>query len=460
VRGATRPPAKAPANRLTARAVSDGRSYTYAWSDRGELLAEETQGVDVRTFEWDAAGRLVEATVFTLTTYFTYAGDGTRVAVEVANIGVMQFIPDYADGIHILAESTGITSTLYLYGKDCLGERRDGKLLYYLHDGQEYVRQGTDTDGAVAGAWLYSPDGDTMAGPYGPVSHLVCSGVYDWSTGLLYRGGHYFDPSLGIWVTLMPLIISSRQKRRGRKSGTRWATWLLLIGVGLGGVLIACGPQYRCPPTLPVTPPSDACTVLPLPPVSPYMAGPTVRITSPVGNPVPVPGDPRGIGRGSFLWRVHYELETPAEYETQIFQEADAWQGGTGNVWEDMQIADHFLETWPVHTGNTQVSAEFSSGGLNDAFGCSGSEALEGQRTFSGNVKSYYACPFPLDSSWYQKTYFWQGYMHRGTYRTDTIPDWWDPTDATSHILHIEWNGIRSWGYIHYRGFDEHFEIK
>jgi YD repeat-containing protein len=36
------------ANRLTARAVSDGRSYTYAWSDRGEMLAETTQGVDVR----------------------------------------------------------------------------------------------------------------------------------------------------------------------------------------------------------------------------------------------------------------------------------------------------------------------------------------------------------------------------------------------------------------------------
>ena len=38
------------ANRLTGRTVSDGRSYTYDWSDRGQLLAEWTQGYPVRPF--------------------------------------------------------------------------------------------------------------------------------------------------------------------------------------------------------------------------------------------------------------------------------------------------------------------------------------------------------------------------------------------------------------------------
>jgi YD repeat-containing protein len=76
------------ANRLTARGVSDGlraelRAYTYSWSDRGQLLKETTQGVDVRTFTYDGAGRLVEATVFTLTTRFTYNGLGARTNVEV-----------------------------------------------------------------------------------------------------------------------------------------------------------------------------------------------------------------------------------------------------------------------------------------------------------------------------------------------------------------------------------------
>jgi len=82
------------ANRLTARSVSDGRSYTYEWSQRGQLLTENTQGVDVRTFTYDGAGRLVEATVFTLTTKFHYNGLGARVAVEVVGHGVTTYTLD------------------------------------------------------------------------------------------------------------------------------------------------------------------------------------------------------------------------------------------------------------------------------------------------------------------------------------------------------------------------------
>jgi YD repeat-containing protein len=79
------------ANRLTDRAVSDGRAYTYTWSARGQLLAEYTQSYPVRTFAYDGAGQLVEATVFTLTTRFTYNGLGDRVAVEVVGQGVTTY---------------------------------------------------------------------------------------------------------------------------------------------------------------------------------------------------------------------------------------------------------------------------------------------------------------------------------------------------------------------------------
>jgi hypothetical protein len=47
-------------------------------------------------------------------------------------------------------ESTATTSTRYLYRHDCLGEVRDGALLYYLTDGPGYVRQSADATGAVA----------------------------------------------------------------------------------------------------------------------------------------------------------------------------------------------------------------------------------------------------------------------------------------------------------------------
>ncbi|MFP4396243.1 MAG: hypothetical protein ACLFTI_13380, partial [Anaerolineales bacterium] len=53
-----------------------------------------------------------------------------------------------------------------------------------------------DAEGEVVSAWLFDPDGTVLEGPNGPVSHLICGGVYDWSTGLIYRGGRYFDPHL------------------------------------------------------------------------------------------------------------------------------------------------------------------------------------------------------------------------------------------------------------------------
>jgi YD repeat-containing protein len=229
------------ANRLTARVVSDGRSYTYEWSQRGQLLAENTQGVDVRTFTYDGAGRLVEATVFTLTTRFTYNGLGARTSVEVVGHGTTTVTLDYAAGNRILAETTITGTTMYLYGRDCLGQY-DGTddWLYYLNDGDGLVRQSTDAEGEIVSAWLFDPDGTVLEGPEGPVSHLVCGGVYDWSTGLVYKDGRYFDPMLGIWLALAPLIVVQSWRRRRERRGGLWAVMLALFLVGMGGILAGC----------------------------------------------------------------------------------------------------------------------------------------------------------------------------------------------------------------------------
>ena len=84
---------------------------------------------------------------------------------------------DYAGRYHILAEQTLTGTKLYLYGRECLVQNRDDEWLYYLTDGTGYVGQTTDEQGQLAGTWLFEPDGAVLAGPEGPVSHLVCGGV-------------------------------------------------------------------------------------------------------------------------------------------------------------------------------------------------------------------------------------------------------------------------------------------
>ena len=81
--------------------------------------------------------------------------------------------------------------------------------------------------------------------------------MYDWSTGLLYKGGRYFDPTLGIWLALAPLIVlqSWRGRKGKRRRGFSWYLVLVLCLVGMSGALTACNSGgTSLPPTL------TACT--------------------------------------------------------------------------------------------------------------------------------------------------------------------------------------------------------
>jgi len=244
------------AHRLRERDVSDGpgvgfqRTYTYTWSARGQLLAEYTQGYAVRAFNYNGAGQMAEATVFTLTTQFSYNGLGGRVGVDVVGHGATHVTLD-AGGQQVLAETTPTDIVQYLYGDDCLGEYRDGAWLYYLNDGSGYVRQGVDAQGVVVSSWLFDPSGTVLEGPEGPVSHLICGGVYDWSTGLLYKDGGYFDPRLGIWLLLAPLVVLQGWGKKRRKHP--WVVLLFLI-VSTGGMLTAC---QQTPTPMPVCIPTN-----------------------------------------------------------------------------------------------------------------------------------------------------------------------------------------------------------
>ena len=137
-------------------------------------------------------------------------------AVEVVSYGTTTVTLDYAAGNRILAEETLTGTTRYLYpsttlkagGHDCLGELRDGDWLYYLPDAEGLVRQGADDQGDLVSAWLFDPDGALLEGPDGPVSHLVCGGVYDQSTGLIYKNGRYFVLRFALDAAQIPVWVS------------------------------------------------------------------------------------------------------------------------------------------------------------------------------------------------------------------------------------------------------------
>ena len=160
-------------------------------------------------------------------------------------------------------------------------------------------------DGQIVSAWLFDPDGTMLEGPTGPVSHLICGGVYDWSTGLIYRGGRYFDPNLGIWLAPIPLmVVQGWRKRKDRRQ------WVLLLCVGLFAVgsLAGCGnpPAGQPPLTVCSTPP-------PTPGLGPGTGTPGGGSSGPGTGTPPGIGTPPGPGPlpSSYVRTKTYFAENP-----------------------------------------------------------------------------------------------------------------------------------------------------
>ena len=436
------------ANRLTNRVRSDGRAYTYDWSNRGQMLTEWTEGLPVRTFDYDSAGRLAQARVLTLTTRFTYDGDGARRVVEVVGHGTTTYTLDYGRGNRILAEETVTGTLLYLYGRDCLGqyEGAEDEWLYYLNDATGYMRQGADEQGEVMSSWLFDPDGTMLEGLQGLVSHLICGGVYDWSTGLIFKGGGYFDPNLGIWLALLPLVMiqSWRGRKRKRRRGMPWYVVAIFVCVGVGGMLTGCGGDggedwtdvgdsvcIEIPDNFESPPPPEDRTSHP------------VKIVNHSGPKVEVTKQRYDSYLYQFDWTVNFEVDrTPGTGGAGwIIQQIDYYTPQELRSGPQTPDEDTYWEAWPVDAGSTEPTLDPESdgykGGWDDYFWLwpSGSN---GWSETKGIVK-FYEGELPTHFKKGKDGVFMAGpYIYSSHIR----PIFWD-FSGTCHSWALEWNGLK-----------------
>ncbi len=251
-----------------------------------------------RVYQYSQDGKLLSADVDGLLTTFAYDGDGNRLLMSVAG-EVTTYTLDYGNGKQILLEQGGAFAQTkhYLYGLSCIGELVDAddpeteEWRYYQRDGRNLVRQTTNSAAEITLAWAYSPDGAVLIGAKGPVTNLGCGDIYDWSTGLVYKNGRYFDPNLGIWLTLAPYVVwqkyklgkrggKSRRKRRDRKQLFLLLLFLLVIALALAG----------CIPNPPDPTPGPTPTPTPCPTPDPTRTPtPTQPPGLPPNTPTPIP---------------------------------------------------------------------------------------------------------------------------------------------------------------------------
>jgi YD repeat-containing protein len=239
------------ANRLVESVEVGGDTTTYEW-DAARRLITTTIGVNVsRVYTYSQDGDMLAALVNGLLTTFDYDGDGHRLRMSVAG-EVTTYTLDYAGGFRVLLEEGGAFSDTkhYLYGLECIAELVDAdepesEWRFYQRDGNSLVRQTTNMQATVTLAWTYSPEGAVLLGEEGPVTNLDCSGntIYDFSTGLIFKNGSYFDPNTGIWLTMSGVVVYQggwlpygRRCRWGKdRKRLILLSFLLLLALLLGG---------------------------------------------------------------------------------------------------------------------------------------------------------------------------------------------------------------------------------
>jgi RHS repeat-associated protein len=174
----------------------------------GNLLSDGT-----RTFTYDGGNRLTQVVSGTLTTQFTYNGDGHRVTKMVGGTQTRYTLDPAAGLAQVLVETTGGQSTVYLYpsaslgtgGHDLLAEEGTA-WAWHLGDGLGSVRQLTDGDGDVTLAQGYTPFGLLLWSEGSGASAYGFTGEQeDAAVGLVFLRARYYDPNAGRFLSRDPL---------------------------------------------------------------------------------------------------------------------------------------------------------------------------------------------------------------------------------------------------------------
>jgi len=124
---------------------------------------------------------LVSTTVASVTTTYTYNGDGDRVSQTVGST-TTTYVLDVATPLTmVLAETTGSTTIKYLHGLGLVAQSDGTNTNYLLNDGLGSVRQVVNPSGVVQMAQTFDPYGNPFAysGPTTPPTSFGFSG--SWS---------------------------------------------------------------------------------------------------------------------------------------------------------------------------------------------------------------------------------------------------------------------------------------
>ena len=195
-------------NRLSRTIDTTTTTYTHDGADR--LLTVDAGSVTVNaagdltargsdTFDYDAAHRLIEATVGSSTTLSTYDGDGTRVGEQVGSDPATTYLNDVAGGLPVVLDDG---TTRSVWGPTGLAWTVSGSEVEVpLADRLGSIRTVTDDEGAVIATVRTDEFGVVTASTGDPDTVHGFTGEPTDASGLVDLRSRRYDPELGRFLT-------------------------------------------------------------------------------------------------------------------------------------------------------------------------------------------------------------------------------------------------------------------
>jgi RHS repeat-associated protein len=270
-----------------------GSSYDY--DANGATISRPAPG-GAQTLNWGRQHQLSSVESPGTTTSFVYDADGNRlVRTTTAGSPVVTTTTLYLDGMELTATGSTVTATRY-YGS---AMRTTAGVTVLLHNRQNSTTTAYDTAAQTVTYQRYTPYGARRgAAPLPATDHRFLNQAED-DTGLIATGARYYDPAIGRFTSVDPLVdLANPQSLAGysyalNNPATLFdPTGLVADDPSTGG---SCQMGVNCDgPTGSATTPPGGANTPPAAPGSPGFVGPVVPVNTwappefigPVSGPV------------------------------------------------------------------------------------------------------------------------------------------------------------------------------
>ncbi|MEU5243819.1 RHS repeat-associated core domain-containing protein [Streptomyces asoensis] len=178
----------------------------YQYNEAGATKSRRIGTAAEQILEWDAEGHLARTTQGSLVTSYRYDTDGDRLT-RTDSTGLTLYLPG-GNELKLAKDGTVTGTRYYSAGETTVAMRTGGKLTFLLSD-----HHGTGTTQVDASTQAITRRKTSLfGGPRGPQpggwqgDRGFVGGVRDADTGLTHLGAREYDPSIGRFISVDPVM--------------------------------------------------------------------------------------------------------------------------------------------------------------------------------------------------------------------------------------------------------------